>query len=47
MRVKNFLYKTHVAITHSGDRVNTVVIIERLTMWERISLKIFPKHGVL
>ncbi|MBZ5970458.1 holo-ACP synthase [Leuconostoc gelidum subsp. aenigmaticum] len=47
MHVKNFLYKTHVAITHSGDRVNTVVIIERLTMWERISLKIFPKHGVL
>ena len=47
MRVKKFLYKTHVAITHSGDRVNTVVIIERLTIWERISLKIFPKRGVL
>ncbi|MEX0380098.1 holo-ACP synthase [Leuconostoc sp. MS02] len=47
MHVKNFLYKTHVAITHSGDRVNTVVVIERLTIWERMSLKFFPKRGVL
>jgi len=47
MRVKNFVYKTHVAITHSGDRVNTVVIIERLTILERLSLKFFPKRGVL
>ena len=47
MRVKHFPYKTHVAITHSGDVVNTVVVIERLTIWERLSLKLFPKRGVL
>ncbi|KAA8369871.1 holo-ACP synthase [Leuconostoc carnosum] len=47
IRVKNFPYKTYVAITHSGDQVNTVVIIERRTLLEKISLKIFPKRGVL
>ncbi|ADG40502.1 MULTISPECIES: holo-ACP synthase [Leuconostoc] len=47
MRVKNFAYITHVAITHSGDQVNTVVIIERLTLWDRMSLILFPKRGVL
>ncbi|WP_349583061.1 holo-ACP synthase [Leuconostoc citreum] len=47
MQVKNFRYKTYVAITHSGDFVNTVVIIERLTILERLSLKFFPKRGVL
>ena len=43
--VKNFPYTIHVAITHSGDFVNTVVVIERLTIWERVSLKLFPKRG--
>ncbi len=47
MLVKNFPYAIHVAITHSGDFVNTVVVIERLTIWERVSLKLFPKRGVL
>ena len=47
MLVKNFPYTIHVAITHSGDFVNTVVVIERLTIWERVSLKLFPKRGVL
>ncbi|TYC46554.1 holo-ACP synthase [Leuconostoc litchii] len=47
MKIKNFPYHTYVAITHSGDQVNTVVIIERLTLLEKISVKIFPKRGVL
>lgn len=47
IRVKNFQYNTYVAITHSSDFVNTVVVIERLTVLERISLKLFPKRGVL
>jgi len=47
MTVKNFPYHTYVAITHSGDQVNTIVIIERLTIWERISVRLLPKRGVL
>ena len=47
MQVKNFPYTIHVAITHSGDVVNTVVVIERLTIWEKVSLRLFPKRGVL
>jgi len=47
MKVKNFPYHTYVAITHSGDQVNTVVVIERLTLLEKMSIKLFPKRGVL
>ncbi|WEV54289.1 holo-ACP synthase [Leuconostocaceae bacterium ESL0723] len=45
--VKDFPYQTRVAITHSGDFVNTVVIIEALTWWQRLWRRVRPWQGVI
>ncbi|MCO6184431.1 holo-ACP synthase [Leuconostoc fallax] len=46
MRVKDFPYTTHVAITHSGDYVNTMVVIEKLSLWHSIMHYFFKKREV-
>lgn len=45
--VKNFPYATRVAITHSGDFVSTIVVIESLNWWQRLWKKLLPQQGVM
>ncbi|CAK8054548.1 Phosphopantetheinyl transferase (holo-ACP synthase) (AcpS) [Eupransor demetentiae] len=47
IRVRNFAYRTHVAITHSGDYVNTMVTIEKLSKWDKFRLRFMRGRGVI
>ncbi|CAH1852289.1 holo-ACP synthase [Convivina praedatoris] len=45
--VKNFPYTVRVAITHSDNFVNTIVVIEKLSWLEKLKLSLTGGRGVL